>query len=112
MATLTADERETVIRTSDADDYWVVTTHQRSMVTHMEKLVRNGNAEKIQDLSFGGHVGGEYLAPSNMVTLRNPTKKKARTVRRGKTCKATTLAGKPCKALATKNGFCFKHQED
>lgn len=116
---LTAAERETVIISSDAAKYWIVSTHQKSKLTQLEKMVANGNAKKLEDITFGSQAGGVYQIPLNMVTLRNPKpkdgmiRKSTRSTGRGRPtaahCKGKTVAGNACKALAGPNGYCFKH---
>lgn len=115
VKSLTAEERETVILLNDADNFAIVTTHQKPRVTQLEKMCRNGNAEKIEDLTWGNQTGGSYKVPVNMITLRNPAPK---TSRRSRTrpqvkvlCKGVTQSGRSCNAIPGPNGYCFKHQE-
>lgn len=112
---LSAEERETIILTSDADDTWLITTHQKPRVTQLEKMVKNGNATKIQDLTWGAQAGGQYEIPANMVTLRNPAPSATRKQRTRPNvearCKGDTLSGKPCNAIPGPNGYCFKHKD-
>lgn len=115
LKSLTAAERETIILTSDADDSWLVTTHQKPRVNQLEKMVASGNAEKLEDLTWGNQAGGQYRIPAKMVTLRNPAPKGSRKTRIRPEievrCKGKTLTGRPCNAIPSANGYCFQHKD-
>jgi len=73
---LTAPERETVITFSDEDDTAMVHTHQRPIIT---KLNKNPLATKIEDISFDGTAGAaatpaqvENLAKAREAQKLNP----------------------------------------
>jgi hypothetical protein len=65
---LTPPERETVITFSDADNVAMVHTHQRKIIT---KLERNPAAEKVEDISFDGTVGAVFELPADLISFRS-----------------------------------------
>jgi hypothetical protein len=68
--TLTREERETIVRTSDADDGWVISTASPKFIRKFTKL---GYREK----SAGSDVEGyrDFAIPRNLVSFRRPRKK-------------------------------------
>lgn len=64
---LTPAERETVILLNDEDDTAIVSTHQRSVLT---KLERNPSATKLEDLSVGKNKGARFSMPKNLISFR------------------------------------------
>jgi hypothetical protein len=64
---LTAPERETVALTSDADDVWTLTTHQRKVLTKL----RRAGWEPVEDLSYHGQPGGRFEIPYNAIVIRS-----------------------------------------
>ena len=65
---LTAPERETVITFSDADDTATIHTHQRPVITKLEK---NPAAKKIEDISFDGTAGAVFELPADLISFRS-----------------------------------------
>ena len=63
---LTAPERETVITFSDEDDTARIHTHQRRIIT---KLNKNPLATKIEDISFDGTVGAVFELPADRISF-------------------------------------------
>lgn len=66
---LTAYERETVINLNDLDDFAIVVTYQRTMIT---KLRRNEAAELLEYWETDGSPGARFRIPANLVSIRNP----------------------------------------
>ncbi len=73
LTPLSAYERETVIVFNDEEPMASITTHQRRIVT---KLERNPAARKVEDLQHGRQPGGRYELDKRLITLR--TKKATR----------------------------------
>ncbi len=73
LTPLNAYERETVIIMNDEDEMASITTHQRRILT---KLERNPAATKIEDLQHGRQPGGSFEIPKALISLR--TKKTKR----------------------------------
>lgn len=69
---LTAAERETIIVLSDDSATATITTHQRRVVT---KLNRNPLAVMVADLTHGTSVGASYTLPVWAVTFRTKKRK-------------------------------------
>ena len=69
---LTAPERETVIIFSDADNTATITTHQRRIIT---KLERNPAARKIDDLTFGSTAGAKFELDASLISFRSVSRK-------------------------------------
>jgi len=67
MDHLTPFERETVILMSDGDGVATVTTHQRTVLT---KLERNPSAVKIEDLTHGSTAGARFEMPAHLISFR------------------------------------------
>jgi len=68
MPTLPAYERETTVNFNDADDFAIVTTHQRTVITSLRK---NTAATELSTDSYGGV---SFQIPKKLVTFRNPRK--------------------------------------
>jgi hypothetical protein len=64
---LTAPERETVINMNDADDYALISTWQRSVIT---KLSKNPAAERVEDMICGASRGATFRLPAELVSFR------------------------------------------
>jgi hypothetical protein len=64
---LNAAERETVVLTSDADDTWTLTTHQRKVITKL----RNAGWEPVEDLHYAGQPGYRFTVPYSAITIRS-----------------------------------------
>jgi hypothetical protein len=64
---LTAPERETVILFSDAGNTATISTHQRKVIT---KLERNPLARKVEDLSIGNQPGATFELDADLITFR------------------------------------------
>ena len=75
---LTAAERETVILLNDEDDVATITTHQRRIITALEK---NPAATKTADLTFGAQPGAEYVIPVRFIRFGRPRKANPASVR-------------------------------
>jgi hypothetical protein len=74
LTPLSAYERETVIVFNDEEDLATITTHQRRILT---KLERNPAAEKIEDLPHGSQPRARYRVPARLISIRS--KKRAGT---------------------------------
>lgn len=66
---LSRAERETVINMDDAGTTAIITTHQQSVIT---KLNKNPSAEVIEELSEGGRM---YRLPARLISFRTGTRK-------------------------------------
>lgn len=64
---LTPLERETVVLFNDAEDTAIISTHQRSILT---KLERNPSAKKVEDLTVGRSPGARYEIPKGLISFR------------------------------------------
>jgi hypothetical protein len=69
---LTAQERETVITFSDADDTATIHTHQRRIIT---KLLHNPSATKVEDLTVDGSAGAVFEIPAELISFRSGRRK-------------------------------------
>lgn len=69
---LTASERETVVLMSDDDEYALVTSWQRPVITKLEK---NPLAEKIWEQRLGTSKGAQFRIPAHMVSFRAKERK-------------------------------------
>jgi len=67
---LTPFERETVILMSDGDDVATISTHQRTVLT---KLERNPSAVKVEDLTHGSSAGAKFEMPARLISFRRAT---------------------------------------
>jgi hypothetical protein len=68
LTPLSAYERETIIVFNDAEDLATITTHQRRILT---KLERNPAAEKLEDLPHGRQPGARYSVPAQLISIRS-----------------------------------------
>jgi hypothetical protein len=68
LTPLSAYERETIIVFNDGEELATVTTHQRRVLT---KLERNPEAEKIEDLPHGRQPGARYSVPAQLISIRS-----------------------------------------
>jgi hypothetical protein len=68
LTPLTAYERETIIVFNDEEELATVTTHQRRILT---KLERNPAAQKIEDLPHGSQPGARYSVPAQLISIRS-----------------------------------------
>ena len=67
---LTREERETIVRTSDADDGWVISTASPKFIRKFTKL---GYQEGIVGSKVDGYR--DFTVPRNLVSFRRPRKK-------------------------------------
>lgn len=67
--TLTKYERETVINLNDLDDFAIITTWQRAMLT---KLQKNPGAVQLSAMEFEGQHGGIFKIPARLISIRKP----------------------------------------
>ena len=67
---LTREERETIVRTSDADDAWVVSTASPRFIRKFTKLDYPEN-------SAASNLDGyrDFAVPRNLVSFRRPRQK-------------------------------------
>jgi len=112
---LTALERETVISTSDDDDFWLINTCQRRMVT---QLLKNPSAEIVEDYT---HSGSRFITaklPANGITVRKGSRKvsgaktkRKRVMTNTATCAGIKSDGSKCGSVTLGDtGFCRHHQ--
>lgn len=71
---LTSAERETVVTFNDADPTAHVFTHQRTVIT---KLDKNPAATKLESGHFGKNTWAEYEMPKALISFRTKSKAKA-----------------------------------
>jgi hypothetical protein len=71
LTPLSAYERETIIVFNDEEELATITTHQRRILT---KLERNPAAEKIEDLPHGSQPGARYSVPAQLISIRSKTR--------------------------------------
>ena len=64
---LSSEERETIIRFSDADDVATIATHQRRIITRLRK---NPAAREVADISFGTTAGAVFELPVRLLSFR------------------------------------------
>jgi len=64
---LSAPERETVILTSDADETWTLSTHQRKVITRL----KNAGWEPVEDLNYKGQPGYRFTVPFSALSIRS-----------------------------------------
>src|SRR5438876_196829 len=69
---LSASERETVVILSDADKVARIGTHQKKVLT---KLERNPSARKVEDFSYGSQRGAAFEMPASLITFRRCKRK-------------------------------------
>jgi hypothetical protein len=67
---LTREERETIVRISDADKDWVIST---ASPKHIRKLIKLGYRENSAQSSLDGYR--DFIAPRSLVSFRRPRKK-------------------------------------
>ena len=70
---LSADERETIVRMNGADDLANVWTAQRPVIT---KLRKNPAAELLREGKHDGSAWAEFELPKNLVSFRRPMPKR------------------------------------
>jgi mRNA-degrading endonuclease toxin of MazEF toxin-antitoxin module len=63
---LTTPERETVITFSDEGETATIQTHQRPIIT---KLNKNPLATKVEDISFAGTAGAVFELPADRISF-------------------------------------------
>jgi hypothetical protein len=93
MIKLTAYEKETVINFNDEDDFALVTTYQRTVMT---KLRKNTSAEEITTDALAAFGGAMFKLPVASVSFRNGPRKPMSTEHKAK------LAANVAKARAAK----------
>jgi hypothetical protein len=70
---LTPYERETVIVFNDEDAVARISTHQRTVLT---KLDKNPQAKQVEDLTIGGNRGATFEMPKGLISFRAGRKAK------------------------------------
>jgi hypothetical protein len=66
---LTAYERETVVNLNDEDDFAIITTYQRSVITSLRK---NPAAREITPGAMKKWGGAQFAIPAKLINFRNP----------------------------------------
>jgi len=72
LTPLNAYERETVVVFNDGDELATVTSHQRRILT---KLERNPAAVKTEDLRHGSQPGARFTIPARLISFRSTTRR-------------------------------------
>jgi hypothetical protein len=72
IAPLTPYERETVVLFNDEEAVAHVSTHQRSVLS---KLERNPSATKVEDLTIGKNPGASFDIPKALISFRTGRRK-------------------------------------
>jgi hypothetical protein len=67
---LTREERETIVRTSDADDCWVISTASPKFIRRFTKLGYQTDDRVLNPAEYRS-----FKVPLNLVTFRRPRKK-------------------------------------
>jgi hypothetical protein len=67
---LTREERETIVRTSDADDGWVISTASPKFI---RKFTKMGYRKSTAVVNIDGY--NDFTVPRNLVSFRRPWKK-------------------------------------
>jgi hypothetical protein len=67
---LSREERETIVRTSDADDGWLISTASPKYIRKFTKL---GYRQSAATSGLDGYK--DFTVPRNLVSFRRPTKK-------------------------------------
>ena len=67
---LTREERETIVRTSDADNNWIISTASPKYIRKFTKLGYRESSD-----SFGLNGYRDFAVPRNLVSFRRPPKK-------------------------------------
>jgi hypothetical protein len=67
---LTREERETVVRISDAEQNWVIST---ASPKHIRKFTKLGYRKSSAELKLDGYQ--DFTVPRNLVSFRRPRKK-------------------------------------
>jgi len=67
MASLSADERETVVNMDDGSPWAYVTTWQSSVITKLSKIP---SAQLVESLTFGTTRGAVFKLPAKLVSFR------------------------------------------
>ena len=67
---LTREERETIVRTSDADSAWVIST---ASPKHIRKFIKLGYQQQTAASNLGGYH--DFTVPRNLVSFRRPRTK-------------------------------------
>ncbi len=78
--TLTREERETIFRTSDADDHWAISTASPKFIRKFQKL---GYQNDDDVLCPGGYRS--FKVPLNLVSFRKSPKKQQTVTHEAKT---------------------------
>lgn len=69
---LTSEERETIVRTSDADDGWIISTASPKYIRKFTKL---GYRQSIATSALDGYR--DFTVPRNLVSFRHSRKKRS-----------------------------------
>jgi hypothetical protein len=67
---LSREERETIVRTSDADDGWLISTASPKYIRKFTKL---GYRQSVATSDLDGYK--DFTIPRNLVSFRRPRKK-------------------------------------
>ena len=67
---LTREERETIVRISDADNGWVIST---ASPKHIRKFTKLGYRKCTAELKIDGY--NDFAVPRNLVSFRRPRNK-------------------------------------
>ncbi|MGW8179090.1 MAG: hypothetical protein ACWGQW_10045 [bacterium] len=67
---LTREERETIVRTSDADDGWIISTASPKYIRKFTKL---GYQQDADSSDLDGYR--DFMVPGNLISFRRPPKK-------------------------------------
>lgn len=67
--TLTPYERETVVNMNDEDDFAIISTYQRPLITRLRK---NPAAEETTSPAMARYGGASFTLPARLVTIRSP----------------------------------------
>jgi len=70
LVVLTREERETIVRTSDADDGWIISTASPKYIRKFTKL---GYQQSAATSGLDGYK--DFTVPRNLVSFRRPPKK-------------------------------------
>ena len=116
MKSLTAIERETIVTMNDEEDFMVIHTAQKPVITSLKK---NPSATLIDEGTWGTTAWANFEMPKGLYTFRSGKKKVsvknklgfAKRMANAETCSETTKAGKPCKGKAINgSGKCYRHK--
>ena len=67
-------EKETTILYNEADKECLIYTHQKKLISRLDKLCKQGLCKEKHFINFEGAVAKEYIVPKNWVSIRPPKK--------------------------------------